>query len=330
MTRPRKTNRHLPAKMYFKHGRHWYVSGGRWTKLSADYAEALAEYGRIVSTPQGSMDALIDRVLASISPTLSESTNDQYATAGRMLKKAFAEFAPEQVKGKHVAALKQQLAATPNMANRVLSVLRIIFSHAVEWQMIDSNPCIGVARLAENKRDRYITDDEWTRIRAQAHPRLAAIMDLQYLTGQRIGDVIGIRRTNITEDGIYFEQKKTGAKVLVEMTHELRQAIERAKKVDGENVRGLTLFHIRGRVPSYYGVRDLFNAAALRAGVKDARPNDTRAKAITDSEVQGGNSQALGGHATKAMTQRYIRQRITTVAQSPSFGQSNRQRGKKS
>lgn len=330
MNRPRKSNRHLPAKMYFKHGRHWYVSGGKWTALAVDYGEALTEYARITSAPKGSMEALIDRVLIAISPKLKLRTVSQYKLAAKMLKKAFAEFTPSQVKGKHVAALKQQLAKTPNMANRVLSVLRIVFNHAVEWQEVDSNPCIGIARLEEGQRDRYISDDEWTRIRAQAHPRLAAIMDLQYLTGQRIMDVVSIHRMNVTDEGIFFEQEKTGARVLIEMTPELQAAIERAKKVSGENVRGLTLFHIRGRVPSYGGVRDLFRAAAARAKVKDARPNDARAKAITDAEVQGKDSQALGGHVSKTMTKRYVRKRITVVAQSPSFGQSNRQREKKS
>lgn len=325
MTRPRKTNRHLPAKMYFKHGRHWYVSGGKWRPLDPDFQKALGEYGSLVATPRGGMGELVDRVMLELrgrKKALAANTLAQYTLAAKRLKKAFVEFAPEQVRAKHVAAFKLQQAAHPNMANRMLSLLRTVFAYAVEWQLVDSNPCIGVKRLEEGKRDRYITDGEFQAIRAVAQPRLAAIMDLHYLTGQRIGDVLRIRRSDITEDGIYFEQQKTGNRLRVRMTPELAAAIERAKAVDGENVRGLTLFHIRGRVPSYKGVRDAFERARLLAGIEDARLNDTRAKSLTDADQQGKDPQKLGGHATRAMTERYIRQRRTVEADAPSFRQS--------
>lgn len=321
--RPRKNNRHLPACMYFKHGRHWYVKNGRWQPLSVELAAALAEYARIVETPKGGMDQLIDRAFDAMKPNLSASTIKQYTYASRKLKTILTEFSPQQVKSKHVADIKVTLGNTPNMANRILSFLRIVFAYAVEWQLVEANPCIGVRRHAEHKRGRLISDDDYERIRAHAHPRLAAIMALQYLTGQRIGDVLRIRRADITDDGITFQQQKTGARLLVRMTPELRQSIDRAKAVDGENVRGLTLFHIRGRVPSYTGVRDLFERARQKSGVQDARLNDTRAKALTDADLQGKNAQKLGGHTTPAMTQRYIRHRQTVLADSPSFNRSD-------
>ncbi len=45
--RPRKKNRNLPERMYLHHGRYWYVVGGKWHKLSTDYAEALTEYSPV-------------------------------------------------------------------------------------------------------------------------------------------------------------------------------------------------------------------------------------------------------------------------------------------
>ncbi len=323
MNRPRKKDRHLPARMYFRHGRHWYVEAGKWRALPVDYTEALAEYARIVDQPKGGgMPALIDRVLEHIRPTLAKSTAAQYALAGRKLKEALLEFSPEQVKPKHVAAIKVHHAKIPIMANRMLSVLRTVFAYAVEWQLVESNPCIGIRRHAETKRTRYLTDAEFHAIKAKANPRLAVVMDVAYFTGQRIGDVLAIRLADITDAGISFRQQKTGARLLVRMTPELRDAVIRAKDLRGDNVRALTLFHLRGRVPSYGGTRDLFQRAAALAGVEDVSLHDIRAKALTDTSRQGNDPQLLGGHTDRKMTERYIRLREIPQADPPSFGQA--------
>src|SRR5690606_20331182 len=141
------------------------------------------------------------------------------------------EFAPHQVMPKHVAALKLDMSDTPNMANRVLSFLRVVFSYAVEWQMVDSNPCIGIRRHEEAKRKRYITDAEFEAIRSHAHPRLKIVVDLLYLTGQRVVDVLTIKRADITDQGILFEQQKTKAKLLVRWTPELKEAVKQANEL---------------------------------------------------------------------------------------------------
>lgn len=310
MSRRRTTDKHLPPCVYQKHGAFWLVKRGKWERLAATLPEALAEYARRTQAhASGSMPELIDRVLNHVAPKLATNTQSQYRIAGEKLKKFLAEFTPDQVKSKHVAAIKMHMAETPNMANRVLSVLRIIFQHAVEWQMCESNPCIGIKRLDEAKRDRYITDAEYAAIYAAAPPRLQIIMDLLYLTGQRIGDVLRIRYADITPDGIAFTQEKTNARLVVGLSAGLRAAIERARTLHG-NLRALTLLHNRrGKAPDYSTTKIQWNKACEKAGVKDAHIHDLRAKSLTDAKRQGFNAQALAGHTSEAMTDRYIRLR---------------------
>src|SRR5690606_230976 len=125
-------------------------------------------------------------------------------------KTIFAEFEPHQVLPKHVAAVKMELADTPNMCNRILSFLRIVFNYALEWQEVDSNPCIGISRHQAGRRDRYITDAEFAALLNAASPYIRCILEMCYLTGQRIGDVLAIRLADITEEGVSFVQGKTG------------------------------------------------------------------------------------------------------------------------
>lgn len=318
MSRHRKTDKHLPPCVYHKHGAYWFVKRGKWERLGESLPDSLAAYARMhQGKVDGEMSELIDRVLAHISPKLSPNTVKQYRIACDRLKSMLSEFSPEQVRPKHVAAIKAHLASTPNMANRILSVLRIVFSYAVEWQLVESNPCIGIKRHEEAKRDRYISDDEFRAIRSAATPRLQVIIDLLYLTGQRIGDVLTIRYADLTPDGILFSQQKTGAKLLVKWSPDLRNAVEQAKKLHG-NLRALTLLHNRrGKTPDYSTTKIQWNKACAKAGVKDANIHDLRAKSLTDANRQGLNAQTLAGHSNAEMTSRYIRAREIPQADSP-------------
>lgn len=322
MTRPRKKDRHLPQCVYLKHGAYWLVKQGRWERLGTDLSASLAEYGRRMSEPASGMAELIDAALAIMKPKIALATWGQYQTAARKLKTVFAEFAPEQVKPKHVAQMKNALADTPNMCNRCLSVLRQVFDYALEQQLIESNPAIGVKRHHENKRTRLIAADEFAAIYAKAAPRLQIIMDLLYLTGQRVVDVLHIRYADLREEGIFFQQDKTDARLMVRWSPELRAVVDRAKALHG-NVRALTLLHNRrGKAPDYRTVRDQWDKACSAAGIGDADLRDLRAMAGTAAKAQGMNPTALLGHTSSAMTARYLRDKEVPVVDGPSFRQA--------
>jgi integrase len=320
--RPRKKDRHLPPCVYFKHGTHWYVKKGRWEDIGSDLSAALAEYAKKVSEPQGKgMPDLIDRAYPVLSKKWSKNTKAQMAYAAKILKRKLAEFEPSQVKAKHCAGIKQSLSNTPNMANRVMSLLRQVFSQAVEWQEVDSNPCVGVKRLPEAKRKRLLTPSEWESIYEKAGPRLKVIMRLQFLTGQRISDVLNIRRNQLIEPGIAFEQQKTGKRLVVKWSPELRQAVADALSLH-RGVPALTLFiGKRGSPPNYRSVHLQWTKACEAAGIEDARPNDQRAQSLTAANRQGKNANALAGHSSQKQTDTYIREREIPEVDGPSFRQ---------
>ena len=325
MARPRKKNRHLPPCVYLKHGAYWFVKRGKWTRLGASMEEALAAYAGVapLTGRGGSMPRLIDKVLAHIRPTVKPGSFRQYRMAANHAKRRLAEFDPEDVRTQHIAAIKLDMADTPNMANRTLTVLRIVFRQAVDWQLISQNPCT-VKPYKERKRDRYITDAEFQAIHEQAAPRLQAIMDVLYLTGQRVTDVLNLRRSDLTAEGIQFKQRKTDARLLVEWSPDLMAAVDRAKALQGK-VQAMTLFAGRkGKPVDYRTTKDQWTKACEAAGVAGAQMRDLRAKSLTDARSQGLDATALAGHASEQMTDRYIRQRTYPPVSGPSFGQSSK------
>lgn len=321
MNRPRKKDRHLPRCVYAKHGAFWYVKAGKWTKLGTTLIGCLEAYARLYEAPQGGMGKLIDTALEVLKPSLKLSTVKQYEGAAKILKHAFADFSPEQIKPKDVAVFKVARARTPNMANRCLSLLRQVFDYALEQQIpgVEINPAIGIKRHKEAKRTRLISIDEYVAIYAESGPRLQVIEDLLIRTGERIIDVLKIRRADLLEEGIRFQQMKTGAKRVVPWTPELMEVVDRAKVLNG-NIRALTLLHGRkGKVPDYRTVKLQWDKACGRAGVTDATLHDLRAVAATWARKQGMNATKLLGHTNSAQTERYLRDKEEVVAEGPSF-----------
>lgn len=268
------------------------------------------------------MAKLIDAAMDSIKPSVSKNTWSSYKTASEKLKFAFADFAPEQITAAAVWEFRDAYASTPNMTNRCLSLLRQILNYAVKRQIILSNPALGVDAHQETGRDRLITGNEYRAIYEKAGARLQCIMDILYMTGQRVNDVLTIHRSDLTDEGIYFKQQKTKKKLLVRWTPELRAVVDRAKGLN--EIPSLTLFQGRYRkAPDYRSVALQWTTACKLANVPNTQLRDLRAMSLTATEDEGKNATALAGHSSPSMTNRYLRGKKIAKVDGPTEMVSN-------
>src|SRR3954462_8992874 len=99
-----------------------------------------------------------------------------------------------------IEALHASMHERPYQANRVLAVLSKMFNLAVGWGWRSDNPVKGIQRYEEQKRHRWLQDDELQRLCAvlDRHPnqRAANAIRLQLLTGARMGEVLSARRSD--------------------------------------------------------------------------------------------------------------------------------------
>lgn len=83
----------------------------------------------------------------------------------------------------------------PYRANRTVAVLSKMFALAIVWEMRTDNPVIGIERAPEEKRQRFLSPGEITRLGAAlaSHPERASAnaVRLLLLTGARRGEVLG-------------------------------------------------------------------------------------------------------------------------------------------
>ena len=310
----RKKNTHLPTCVHFKHGRYYHVVNNIWHPLSRNLSEALNEYVRRIE-PGGGLDELIDRTLEVA--TVKESTLKQYETAAKKIKKAFAEFDPPQVKPMHIAQFLDHHRNTPNMANRMRTVLKLGFSNGLRWGMNEINPVIGIDPFPEQERDRYITDEELLMIIEKGSPPYLPLMvALDYLAGQRVMDIAHMKRSQIASDRLHFKQEKTGNKVEVERNDAIDEILDAAMALN--RVASIYLFHQgNGKPYSYRAVRDAFSRTCKRCGIEDAQFRDIRAKSATDADEGGINATLLLGHTDPRTTKRYLRKKRPIKAQGP-------------
>ena len=214
-----------------------------------------------------------------------------------------------------VAALHRSLRATPRAANRALAILKKMFALAEDWGMAQegSNPCQGVRKYRERRRERFLTPAEYRRLGAAlaeaeeegwASAAAVAALRLLALTGCRLGEILSLRWDDVDRGAGEFRLRegKAGAR-MVPLTP-TAEAVLAAIPRDG-NPFVIAGKRPRSRVNSitaeWYRIR-------ARAGLDDVRIHDLRHSYATRALSSGESLAMIGrllGHADIASTLRY-------------------------
>lgn len=114
------------------------------------------------------------------------------------------------------------LHATPAAANRSLPILSVIMRQAeiYGYRPEQSNPCTGIRRYRERRRERFLTPGEIRRLgRVLADtsiraPLQVAIVRLLMLTGCRQSEIRTLRWGDYREGHLYLRDSKTGPRTV--------------------------------------------------------------------------------------------------------------------
>lgn len=311
MGRKRQSRFDLPPRMHEKSGTYYYVTNDKprkWISLGKDLARAKVKWATIEneSTQPDSVSRLIDEWLDMPHEGMADSTLRVYRSVAKQLK-AFFQDSPIQMIGAVEVAAWLDNHDSSHQANMGKAVLSNVMDLAVRRGRIPINPARQLKRNKVKGRKRYITDEEFIRIREHAKPVLRAAMDISYVTGARISDVLSIKLSAWSQEGLTVRQIKTGKLQLFSRTPALENVINAAKKIP-RPVRGIYLLcTTKGQKYSTSTLRDWWLEAVEASGVKDVHFHDIRGKSATDAKRDGQDYQALLGHSTKAMSDAYIK-----------------------
>ncbi len=190
-----------------------------------------------------------------------------------------------------------QAKGRPN-ANKSMKWLRRLMSYAVEMGLRETNPALRMGLKHNPPRE-----ETWTVAEIEAFKRTAVkdgkrawalAVHLGYDTSQRLSDILGLTWNNFDGEGLYFRQRKTGAKVYVALRAEslamLAETDRRAVHIIVGDVMGKPIGH-----NSYFG--RVFRKLRTKSGIRpDLRFHDLRRTAATEVSAGGGTVESLTGH----------------------------------
>lgn len=335
MGRKRTSNPlNLPPRVYAKHGAFYYHHPhGRWERLGTDVQAAKRRAGEIVHALDdgfGTIAYWLDQFLETCrkrvaAGDLAPRTLDDYTRDAELLKTFFGAMYPAGVEAPHVASyLDANLELGRAVrANREKACLSSMFTWLVRTGQggVTRNPCIGVRRNKETKRERYVEDDELRAALASAPVQVWALAHLVYRTLQRPEDVITWSMREITQrrrpDGTLVrilrnDQGKTGKVVDIEITPEIDSVLAKLRGT-GSSLRGMTLIHRRdGKPYTYSGLCAMLKRRQKAAKVASFGYYDLKGKGATDMWLSGvplEQIQVLCGHESVTTTERYVKSR---------------------
>lgn len=232
---PKRKKDGLPTRVYFKHGQFYFVdTGNRWHPLGKTMAamyRGLADLS-IEAPTDNTMNAVISKYIKEIVP-LKARSNQQ--TKIRYLKEwalYLGNMTPEKVRPKHIAKFHDEKGKkAPISANRSLEVIRHVFSLARRWGYVDVNPAKSLGRHEESPRDRNVTLDEYLEVYTMASPAYQIAMEIARITGMRQGDILKLKWSEVTQDGVFNHANKNNRKLLYKMNPSLQFTLNEAKGI---------------------------------------------------------------------------------------------------
>ena len=193
---------------------------------------------------------------------------------------------------------------TPRAANRALSVLSKMFTLACAWGLVadGTNPCKGVRKYKEKKRERFLTRDEYRRlgqalaeaeleaeagVEGAVSPYAIAALRLLMLTGCRLNEILTLRWDDIdrTAGEFRLRDSKTGAR-MVPLTPTAETVLAGIARVPnspwvivGKQARHAPLHHHRRLVPAPCPTPDWMTCASTTSATltQAARSRPARA-----------------------------------------------------
>lgn len=311
----RKTDRHLPRRVYRKHGAFWYVDkANKWHRLGDSEPEALrALAGLMEGAPTGTMDEVFARYRREILPKKAARTAKTQGLELDRLAKVFGHMLPTQVQPADCWEYYEARGAG-SAAHHEVRLLSHVYTWARRWGLVRDNPARGLGLKTPKARTRYVTDEEFLAVREIAPPMVGLAMDLALLTGLRQGDLLALERRHITDEGIAVRTSKTGAGLLFEWTDELRLTVK-ACWSHPPHVRQFLICGRNGKAMTSSGFQTLWQrlmAKAVKAGVERFTFHDLRAKSLSDAQTLG-DATARAGHADARITARVYRRRPEKV-----------------
>lgn len=342
MPRARKPeNAGLPKRWRHTHGGYYYQvppgqeaawDGKRTFRLGTTLSEAYTAWAGRIAAPINAktIGELLDRYALEVIPKKGVTTQTHNRVAIKPVRAAFGAMHLLDLTPRHVYLYIDRSKAKTG-AMREIEILSHAMTKAVEWGYIDRHPFKGEIQLeGEAPRTRYVEDWEVVEFLSLIPKRKSgsvlaaqAYIRIKLLTGMRRGDLLRLTMSNLQEDGIHVEPRKTkkttGKRQIIGWSEELSAAVELAKDARPAkqssllfcNRLGLCYFNEKnGRAGGWESLWSNFSKRVMAETkvTEHFTEHDLRAKCASDADSLE-HARSLLAHADGKITERVYRRR---------------------
>lgn len=319
MGKPRSSNKHLPRRMYEKHGGFYYVDkANTWHKLKGDYSDALKQYASLIDDSRDDLiGGLIARYIREVLPKRADETAKGRKKEFKALLPKFKDTPAKKLRASDAWTYFEQRGSN-QAARHEVSALSAVMGWAVKWGKVDSNPLLSVGFPTFRPRDRYVTDEEFVAVRDCAHFMIAYAMNIALITAARQKQIRLLDRKQVAAGLLKTTHSKTGKKVNYPVAGSLAENIEAALR-HAPQVRQYVIVNRNGKPYTLDGFqtqwkRAINKALKLKLIETPFTFHDIKAKSLSDAETLE-EARQRAAHSDARITQQVYRRKpeIVTV-----------------
>lgn len=268
---------------------------------------------RISQAPPGSLSSVIASWYQSPEyKRLGASTRTNYRRIAEKLREEHGEKPVDALTRANVKTLMAQKADTPEAANALLRILRLVLDHAMEdLEMLETNPARAVRKYAPKNPDGYHTWSEGEIARyferwEEGTPADLA-MALMLYTGAARADAVQLGPHNLVNGRVQYRRQKmktrNGVLVDIPLHPELARRLDRLP--EGQDTFLQTEY---GKPRSAAGLGNAMRKWTRAAGLEECTAHGLRkacARRLAEAGATPHEIMAVTGHQTLAEVERY-------------------------
>lgn len=201
----------------------------------------------------------------------------------------------------------------PKFANQVITTLKMVYRHGVEYGLVAHNPCLNLSKAVGGNRRENRACKPWEAVALLDHAPapLRPAIALAIYTGIREGDIVALSRATINGDWIELAQSKTRRPHAAYITRSLRSILA---AIPAHNATTLLVsskgapWTLEGLKTSWSRYRDDMEARGLIGpGVRFHGLRHTGATILEENGYEESQTRHFLGHGPKTVSGHYAK-----------------------
>lgn len=249
--------------------------------------------------------------------SLAAQTQRDYGNYLIRLRLVFKHAPMERIPAKAIRKMKKAMAGTKTQFNRMRSLISTLYWWAIDEEELFEclNPCAQVSEYPVKSKKVKVTSAMYYAVYDEAPAWVQDWMDIDVIVGQRVSDVLKMKKSDIDAGKLLAAHGKAGGVVELPIKDDLETVLNRILTRPRKVSSVYLIADDDGQRRTYWQLRDEFDAAKARARAKyeaagrewiNWNRKDLRTKNATDADTLEQAQERLA-HTDSRTTKRHYR-----------------------